>query len=108
MSDLLLLAVFVTHLPFFIWRYRSTGERRYAATSVTFGLLVATYALRVFAPGFQLAGVALHSVLRPVALVSAVLSISLLARHLVVTRRRKAAASDRNPMRAELPGRRPE
>jgi hypothetical protein len=45
-----LLFVFTTHLPFFAWRWRATGERRYAATTLTFALLVVTYGLAVFAP----------------------------------------------------------
>ena len=52
----LLLIVFATHLPLFAWRWRRTGERRHAATTLTFGLLVVTYALRVFAPGLEVEG----------------------------------------------------
>ena len=77
----LLLAVFVTHLPFFALRYRRTREPRFAATTLTFALLVVTYALRVFAPGLRVAGVPLWESVRVVAWAAAALSIALLVRH---------------------------
>jgi hypothetical protein len=91
-SDALLLAVFAIHLPFFVWRFRSTGELRYAATSVTFALLVAAYALRVFAPDLHIAGLALHAAVRALALAAAALSLSLLAHRLLFARRKTPAA----------------
>lgn len=83
----LLLFVFVTHSPFFAWRWRRTGELRYAATTLTFALLSTVYGLRVFAPDVGLLGTPLHEWVRIPALVSAVASLSLLASHL----RRKRA-----------------
>ncbi len=77
----LCLFVFVTHLPFFAWRYRQTGEIRFAATTLTFTLLSLTYALRVFAPELELAGMALWQWLRIPAWASAAVSLGLLARH---------------------------
>lgn len=91
-SDALLLGVFAVHLPFFIWRFVSTGELRYAATSVTFGLLMSAYALRVFAPEIQVAGIGLHTAVRAVALLAAALSLSLLAHRLLFAERKKPAA----------------
>ena len=76
-----LLAVFVTHMPFFAWRYHRTGELRYGATAFTFLLLAVTYALRVFAPEADLGGVALHRIVRAPALLAAAVSVSLLLRH---------------------------
>ena len=55
----LCLFVFVTHMPFFAWRYRRTGEVRFAATTLTFALLSVTYAVRVFAPELEIAATAL-------------------------------------------------
>jgi hypothetical protein len=77
----LLLFVFATHLPFFAWRWRRTGERRFAATTLTFSLLTLCYALRVFAPGAAVAGVPLHVVARIPALGAAAISIALLLHH---------------------------
>jgi len=77
----LLLIVFATHLPFFAWRWRRTGERRHAATTLTFGLLVVTYALRVFAPEFGIAGLPAWQVARVPAWACAALSLGLLAHH---------------------------
>ena len=85
-SDLLLLGVFATHLPFFVWRYRATRELRYAATSFTFALLVVTYALRLYAPEVQVAGVSLHESVHTLALIAAALSVSLLVHRLVTAR----------------------
>ena len=78
---LLLLFVFVTHLPFFAWRYRRTREIRYAATTLTFALLVILYALRVFAADAALGGVPLYAHVRVPAWISAAISIGLLLRH---------------------------
>lgn len=78
---ILLLFVFVTHLPFFAWRYARTREIRYAATSLTFALLVVSYGLRVLAPGASIGGVELHRIARVPALASAVVSLGLLLRH---------------------------
>ena len=77
----LCLFVFVTHMPFFAWRYRRTGEIRFAATTLTFALLSLTYAVRVFAPGSELVGIALWRWLRVPAWASAAVSLGLLARH---------------------------
>jgi hypothetical protein len=77
----LLLFVFATHLPFFLWRWKRTGESRYAATSLTFALLVVVYAFRVLAPQATIADVAVHRIVRGPALLSAVVSIGLLIRH---------------------------
>ena len=76
-----LLFVFATHLPFFAWRWRATGERRYAATTLTFALLVITYGLAVFAPQLRVGDTPLFSIVRVVAWASAALSIGLLVRH---------------------------
>lgn len=81
MSDGLLLFVFATHLPFFVWRYRRTGQLRFAATSTTFALLCLTYGLRVFAPELSLFGRPAHLLVRPVAWGCATWSLALLARH---------------------------
>ncbi len=77
----LLYGVFASHLPFFAWRWGRTGELRHAATSLTFALLVVTYALRVFAPGLEHAGMPLYAWVRIPAWASAVVSIALLVRH---------------------------
>ena len=77
----LLLFVFATHLPFFAWRWWKTGERRHAATTLTFTLLIATYAIRVFAPGLRVAGVSVFWTFRVAAWPSAAVSITLLVRH---------------------------
>jgi len=87
MPDELLFGVFATHLPFFVWRYRSTREPRHAATSVTFALLAAAYGLRIFAPEFEVAGTPLHGSIRTLALLSASVSVSMLAYHVVAIRR---------------------
>ena len=76
-----LLFVFTTHLPFFAWRWRATGERRYAATTLTFALLVITYGLAVFAPQLRAGDLPLYQVVRVVAWASAAVSIGLLVRH---------------------------
>jgi hypothetical protein len=77
----LCLFVFTTHLPFFVWRWRASGEPRFAATSLTFALLAATYALLMFAPEVALGAVPAWKALRVVAWISAAASIGLLARH---------------------------
>lgn len=77
----LLLGVFVTHLPFFAWRWRRSGELRHAATTVTFLLLIATYSLQVFAPGLRIDGVEIQPWIRRTAWAAATLSLALLARH---------------------------
>ena len=76
-----LLFVFTTHLPFFAWRWRATGERRYAATTLTFALLVITYGLAVFAPQLRVGETPLYQIVRVVAWASAAVSIALLVRH---------------------------
>jgi hypothetical protein len=76
-----LLFVFTTHLPFFAWRWHTTGERRYAATTLTFALLVVTYGLAVFAPELRVGGTPLFSLVRVCAWLSAAVSIGLLVRH---------------------------
>jgi hypothetical protein len=77
----LLLFVFATHLPYFVWRYYQTRELRFAATSVTFSLLVISYAIRVFAPELAWGGRPLHAQLRIAAWCAAVVSVALLVRH---------------------------
>ncbi|HJO25261.1 MAG: hypothetical protein QF890_17660 [Myxococcota bacterium] len=77
----ILLIVFATHLPLFAWRWWRTGERRHAATTLTFSLLVITYALRIFAPGLEVAGLPAWWLVRVPAWACAALSLSLLARH---------------------------
>jgi hypothetical protein len=86
-----LLFVFTTHLPFFAWRWRATGERRYAATTLTFSLLVITYGLAVFAPDLQVADMPLYQVVRVFAWLSAAVSIALLVRHHAQRRRSSRA-----------------
>jgi hypothetical protein len=82
----LLLFVFASHAPFFAWRFRRTREPRHAATSVTFVLLAAVYALRVFAPEASWGGVALYRIARVPALCAAALSLGLLVRHHLAAR----------------------
>lgn len=77
----LLLCVFASHMPFFAWRWRRTGEVRYAATALTFTLLAVAYALRVFAPEWRWGGVSAYTFVRVPALAAAVVSIGLLVRH---------------------------
>jgi hypothetical protein len=77
----LLLLVFVTHLPFFAWRWLRTRELRYAATSLTFALLIVTYALRVFAPEARLGGTPAYLYFRVPAWACAAVSIGMLLRH---------------------------
>ena len=79
----LLLFVFATHGPFFAWRYYKTRERRHAATTLTFALLIATYSLKVFAPEARLGGAPLHGIVRVPALLAAAISLSLLSHHLI-------------------------
>jgi hypothetical protein len=76
-----LLCVFTTHLPFFAWRWWRTRELRYAATSLTFALLVVTYSLRVFAPELRIGGVELHRLVRVFAWAAAAVSIGMLLRY---------------------------
>jgi hypothetical protein len=80
MSELLLF-VFATHLPFFAWKYHRTREVRFAATTLTFALLVVAYGIRVFAPELVWREHPLFQVVRVVAWTSAAVSISLLLRH---------------------------
>ena len=86
-SPELLLFVFLTHMPFFAWRYHRTGERRHAATTITFAILSLAYGFRVFAPELSVAGVPCHGILRGIGLLSAVWSVSLLVHHLLGRRR---------------------
>jgi hypothetical protein len=88
---LVLLFVFSTHLPFFAWRWRATRERRYAATTFTFTLLVITYGLVVFAPQLQVGHIPLFRVVRVCAWLSAAVSIGLLVRHHALRLRRSRA-----------------
>jgi hypothetical protein len=85
---MLLLFVFATHLPFFAWRWHATREIRYAATTLTFSLLVVTYGLGLFAPELHIGTVALYQAVRVAAWLSAAVSIGLLLRHLLSGRRR--------------------
>ncbi len=80
-SPPLLLVVFVTHLPFFAWRYWKTREPRYAATSLTFSLLALTYGLRVFAPEAVVRGVPWFWIARIPAWGAATVSIAFLVHH---------------------------
>ncbi len=77
----MLFCVFATHLPFFAWRWRVTGERRHAATTLTFSLLVIAYGLAVFAPQLHVGHTPLFQVMRVIAWLSAAVSIGLLVRH---------------------------
>jgi hypothetical protein len=77
----LLLFVFATHMPFFAWRWRRSGEARHAATTLTFALLTALYALQVFAPEWSWRGLPLYRWVRIPALLAAALSLGLLLRH---------------------------
>ena len=77
----LFLFVFVTHMPFFAWRYRKTREIRHAATALTFALLAIAYALRVFAPDATYGSVPLYRTVQVPAWISAAISIGLLLRH---------------------------
>ena len=77
-----------------MWRWKRTGESRYAATSLTFGLLVVAYAFRVLAPQASIHDVAIHRIVRGPALLSAVVSIGLLIRHHV---RRASRGKRRSP-----------
>jgi len=101
---LVLFFVFATHLPFFAWRWRSTRERRYAATTLTFALLVITYGLRVFAPQLQIGNAPLFQVVRVLAYLSAVVSIGLLVRHVTVRLRapRAVGAIDATAQNVQL------
>jgi hypothetical protein len=78
---LVLFVVFTTHLPFFAWRWRTTREPRFAATTLTFTLLVITYGLGLFAPRLRIGDVPLFTILRVCAWLSAAVSIALLVRH---------------------------
>lgn len=85
----LCLLVFLTHLPFFLWRYARSRELRFAATSLTFALLSLCYALRVFAPELEVGGVAAWRVVRIPAWAAAGLSLGLLGRHHLLARGRR-------------------
>ena len=85
-----LLFVFTTHLPFFAWRWRTTGERRYAATTLTFALLVVTYGLALFAPQLHVGATPLFQIVRVFAWLSAAVSIALLVRHHAMRLRSRA------------------
>lgn len=77
----ILLCVFATHLPLFAWQYHRTRELRFAAATLTFVLLVITYALRVFAPEWPWHERPLHQQVRVAAWLAAGVSISLLILH---------------------------
>ena len=77
----LLLVVFVTHMPFFAWRYLRTGERRHAATTVTFLLLIVAYGIRVLAPDAMWHGVSLFEIARVPAWCAAAVCLGMLAHH---------------------------
>jgi hypothetical protein len=79
----LLLLVFVTHLPFFAVRWWRTREIRFLATSITFTLLIVTYALRVFAPEATLRDIPLFWWVRVPAWLAAAVSIGLLVHYRV-------------------------
>jgi hypothetical protein len=86
----LLLFVFVSHMPFFAWRWRRSGELRHAATALTFALLSLAYALQVFEPDWSWRGSPLYRQARIPALLSAALSIGMLIRHHLARLRRTA------------------
>ena len=79
---ILLLVVFATHMPFFAWRWRRTRAPRHAATTLTFCLLIVTYALRVFAPEAELGRWPLYAWVRAPAWIAAAVSLGLLFAHL--------------------------
>jgi hypothetical protein len=79
----ILLFVFATHLPFFVWKYYRTRELRFAATSITFLSLAISYSVRIFAPEWTWAGHPVHVTIRVVSWLFAAVSIWLIARHLV-------------------------
>lgn len=76
-----LLIVFVTHLPFFALRWWRTRELRHAATTLTFVLLVVTYGLRVVAPELPIGGVPAWQRVRVAAWAAAAVSLAMLAHH---------------------------
>ena len=80
-------AVFVTHLPFFAWRWWQTRERRFGFTVLTFSLLVVSYGSKLFAPELRVGDVTLHALFRFVAWPCAVVSIYLLVAHKVRAKR---------------------
>ncbi len=83
---MLLLVVFVTHGPYFAWRWWRTREVRFLATTITFALLIATYAVQVFAPDATVEGAPLFWWIRVPAWFSAGISIALLVRHRIGAR----------------------
>jgi hypothetical protein len=80
----LLLFVFVTHMPFFAWRWRRTGEVRFAFSTLTFALLIVTYSLRIFAADVEWFGTSAYMWFRVPAWISAIVSVGLLLRHVAM------------------------
>ena len=76
--DQALLALFAIHLVVFVRLSWLRRQPRYLLASTTFLLLVAVFSLRLWAPEWSLAGVALHRWLRWGAWGSAAVSLGLL------------------------------
>ena len=74
--DTFLLGLFAIHLAAFVVLGVKRQEPYYLALVVTFSLLCAVFATRLFAPDFRIADVELDVVLRYTAWVSAAISIS--------------------------------
>ncbi|MEM7409428.1 MAG: hypothetical protein AAF430_04235 [Myxococcota bacterium] len=91
MSDTLLLVVFATHAPFFALRWVRTREPRFAATTVTFALLVATYGVKIAAPDLRIGELPVFHALRVAAWAAATVSLGMLLRHWVLRKRRSHA-----------------
>ena len=75
----LLLVLFAVHLAAFGRLAVLRREVYYAVASLTFALLVAVFALRLWAPHWEIGGVPVHWALRVGAWMSAAGSLSLLA-----------------------------
>ena len=73
-----LLVLFAAHLLAFGRLAILRRQAYHTVASVTFTLLVAVFALRIWAPGWQVAGVPVHGALRVAAWASAAVSLSLL------------------------------
>lgn len=89
----LALGVFASHLPFFALRWWRTRAPRFAATTLTFGLLVATYALQLFAPELRIGDRELHEICRRFAWGAAAVSLSLLVTHRIPSKSRHFRSS---------------
>ena len=86
----LLLVVFLVHLVAFAFLGLRRRQPYYAALVVTFALLTATMALRVFAPGLAVAdGIELAPALRRAAWAAAAVSVGWTLLRLRARRRRR-------------------